>query len=281
MKSIDRVMAVIDPTTDRQLALTRAMRIAEMSGASVHCLLCVSGEADTPDREAFERVEVHRGELWLDSLIAPYQREGIEVTREVRFEPNWRDVMGVAAEAMNADLVVKSSFRHLTGQRLMKTSDWQLLRSAPCPVLLVKRSDRTESGRILAALNIAADDEAHQALNEEIIETAKMALAARSDLELHAVNAYRGSDNFVHPPDLARKVGIDRSHAHAIDGAPETVIPECAQAIRAELVIIGTVARRGVSGLVLGNTAERVLDKLDADVFVIVAGRNRTSSKAA
>jgi len=281
MKSIDKVLAVIDPTTDRQLALKRAMRIADLAGATVHCLLCVSADADTPDREAFERVEVHRNELWLDALIAPYAERGITVTREVRYEPNWRDVLGEAATAMEADLVVKSSFRHMKGQRLMKTSDWQLLRSAPCPVLLVKRDDLSESGKILAALNIAAEDAAHQALNDEIIETAKMALAARSDMELHAVNAYRGSDHFVHPPDLARKVGIERANAHSIDGSPETAIAECAKAIDAELVIMGTVARRGVSGAVLGNTAERVLDKLDADVFVIVAGRDKASSKAA
>ena len=39
--------------------------------------------------------------------------------------------------------------------------------------------------------------------------------------------------------------------------------------MRAAVTIIGTVARTGISGALIGNTAEVVLDALESDVLVL------------
>ena len=83
------------------------------------------------------------------------------------------------------------------------------------------------------------------------------------------MNAYSGSIHFVHPPDLAKRVGIDRMNAHTSDGSPADVIIEYARDIKAELVIIGSVARHGVTGLVFGNTSEDILDTLECHIMSI------------
>lgn len=52
-------------------------------------------------------------------------------------------------------------------------------------------------------------------------------------------------------------------------GDPEDVIPELVVAEGIDLVVMGTVARTGVVGLLIGNTAERLLRRLPCSVLVV------------
>lgn len=54
-----------------------------------------------------------------------------------------------------------------------------------------------------------------------------------------------------------------------IKGAPDTMISKYADEAEANLVIMGTVARRGIAGLVMGNTAESILDRLEQSVVAV------------
>jgi universal stress protein E len=74
----------------------------------------------------------------------------------------------------------------------------------------------------------------------------------------------------VHPPDVAKILEIKRSHAHVSRGIAADVIPRMVNLIDADLVILGNVGRRGLSGLTVGNTAEKILTDIKADVLVLV-----------
>ena len=52
-------------------------------------------------------------------------------------------------------------------------------------------------------------------------------------------------------------------------GAAASVIRDTAERIGADLILIGTVARSGLMGTVVGNTAERILDETRSDVLVL------------
>ena len=54
---------------------------------------------------------------------------------------------------------------------------------------------------------------------------------------------------------VAESVGLK---AHLPQGDPEVEIPKLISEVQADLVIMGTVARTGVSGLVMGNTAKTI-----------------------
>lgn len=45
--------------------------------------------------------------------------------------------------------------------------------------------------------------------------------------------------------------------------------PECATALGAELVVMGTLGRTGITGFVIGNTAEQILNQIDCSVLAI------------
>jgi len=54
-----------------------------------------------------------------------------------------------------------------------------------------------------------------------------------------------------------------------LEGPADVVIPQVAHQISAAVTVIGTVARTGLSGALIGNTAEVILDALESDVLVL------------
>ena len=146
-----------------------------------------------------------------------------------------------------------------------------MLRHAKCPVMLLKRDEVTTPSTVLLAINPKVEDAKHKQLNEDILELAHFIRDNYEAVDLHAVSAYTGSEAFTHPPELAALVGIDDDHAHCTPGNPGDVIVDCAGLLKAELVVIGTVSRSGLSGLAKPNTAEQALDRLGCDLLVMVA----------
>jgi universal stress protein E len=56
-----------------------------------------------------------------------------------------------------------------------------------------------------------------------------------------------------------------------VRGQPVEVIARVAEQQRIAVVVIGTSARRGISGVVVGNTAERLVQRLRCDLLVVKA----------
>ena len=56
---------------------------------------------------------------------------------------------------------------------------------------------------------------------------------------------------------------------HLRRGTASTVIPETARQLQADMVVMGTVARTGIAGLLIGNTAETILEQLKCSVLAI------------
>jgi len=56
---------------------------------------------------------------------------------------------------------------------------------------------------------------------------------------------------------------------HLSKGPAKTMIAIVEEGLRADLVVMGTIARTGISGLIIGNTAESILDQLTCSVLAI------------
>jgi nucleotide-binding universal stress UspA family protein len=54
-----------------------------------------------------------------------------------------------------------------------------------------------------------------------------------------------------------------------VQGEPEDAIARFVESHGIDVVVMGTVARTGIAGLVMGNTAERVLQRLRGSVLAI------------
>ena len=206
------------------------------------------------------------------------------------------------------DLVVKACEPLEWVDNLFGSEDMHLLRKCPCPVWLIKPSAPKTYRRILAAVDVhdaypQLELEARRMLNQQIVELAtSMAIAEFAGLHIvHAWEAIGESEmrgSFMHAPEekviayveqvrrqreanmeelmtkLAGDLGQNamdylKPKMHMVKGWERKVIPALAKQIEADLVVMGTVARTGVPGFIMGNTAESILNQLNCSILAI------------
>ena len=72
---------------------------------------------------------------------------------------------------------------------------------------------------------------------------------------------------------LLGQVDLDRTGPPLIPrlvrGVPERVIVEQSRDLRADLVVMGTVARTGLAGVFIGNTAENIINSLECPLLAV------------
>ncbi len=73
---------------------------------------------------------------------------------------------------------------------------------------------------------------------------------------------------------LTNEVGRDaleylKPQLHLKKGMPKEEIPLLAQKVNADILVMGTVARTGISGFFIGNTAENILMQIDCSILAI------------
>lgn len=206
------------------------------------------------------------------------------------------------------DLVIKVPQTPDWLDRVFGSEDMHLLRKCPCPVWLIKPEAPKSYRRILAAVDVddaypEAEQKSRQALNHKILEIAG-SLALSEFAELHVVHvwdaigesAMRGG--LMRTPEekiLAYVEQVRRHHErslnallhelnaqlgpaamsylsaqkHLIKGWARKEIPALAKQIDADLIVMGTVARTGIPGFIMGNTAETILNQIECSVLAI------------
>lgn len=298
MKDYKKILVVINPTTDHQAALARAIELASKSQAQITAFLSIfdfsyemTSILSSTDREAMRQGVIEQRVAWLQAVIDKSKHSNIAINTQVVWHNRpFESIIQYAIEG-NYDLIVKGTHEHDKLKAVIFTpTDWHLMRKAPMPVLMVKEHDWPKNGKILCAVNVASDDSDQQNLNVKIIRYAND-LAKKFSAHVHLVNGYPGTpvNLAIELPDfdvnayndnvrmqheqriqyLASENNISIDNCHVVEGLPEDVIPELAQKIDAELVILGTVGRTGFSAALIGNTAEHVIDSINCDLLAL------------
>lgn len=298
MEKYQKILAVIDPTTEDQKALKRAIELANQTKASITAFLSIydfSYEMTTmlssDEREAMRQSLINDRLQWLDEIIESTPHDELTIDSKViwhnrPFEPIIQHVIHD-----HYDIVIKGTHQHDKLKSVIFTpTDWHILRKCPCPVLLVKDHLWPMNGNIVAALNVGSDETEHQSLNDKITEEA-INLSRLIKANIHLVNSFPGTpvniaieipefnaseyndSMFKHHQqamsDQAKKFSINPNNTHVEEGLPEDIIERISDDLDAELVILGTIGRTGLSAALIGNTAEHVIDNLNCDVLAL------------
>lgn len=263
--ALNKILIVINPTTDQQPAFERGLDSARDTGAVLHLYACVNEETGCANvAEASQKMQPV-----LDQLAARVTSEGYAVTVELEYASDWAQQAVAAASRCEASMIFKNSFDHSSVQReLRPTSDWTLLRMATCPVLMVKNFQDWKHRRVLAAINPASQEAAHVKLDEKITALAQQ-LAATYGSDAHFVTAFQDLNHAPEAEKIARQCKAPPAHVHLKQGKAADVIRDVAAELEVDLIIVGTVARDGIKGRVVGNTCERLLDQTHSDLLVL------------
>lgn len=295
MISLSSVLVDVDALAHEQPALTHARDLAARCGARLKIVDVLPFVPPTARHFVTADVEQalveHRTDR-LRSLGAGVH--GVEVAAELlRGRPATVLIQEVLAAGHG--LLVRSHDRDLAeAARQYGAVDMELLRSCPCPVWLIGRRPSPHTPwRVAAAINPNQHEVTEQQLNEAVLEWALMLrdVTGASLTLLHAWTAFGASvlrsrvpeHEFVAYIEAARrtaeeaigtftKAHVDRLNdvsVQLVHGEPERALSHFIDRNGIDLVIMGTVARSGIRGLVMGNTAERVLQRLRGSVLAV------------
>jgi universal stress protein E len=179
---------------------------------------------------------------------------------------------------------------------MLAYTDWELLRNAPCAVLLVKVPKPYHRPVILTAIDPFHTHEKPARLDAALLAASgTVAQSLKGKLQIvHCVppstmiatgwasgpvvvDAGRGTKTLSRARQaLAAEVAKHPLPSHklaVVEGAAREAIPQAARQAKASLVVMGAVSRSGFKRLLIGNTAEAILDALNCDVLVIKPGR--------
>lgn len=244
--------------------------------------------------------------LALQSMTQRYQQQ-VRIQHEVLTGTAFLEI--IRAVVRNGhDLVLKPAENPGFIQRMFGGDDMQLLRACPCPVWITRPEEESNYRNILVAIDVDADAESKQPasiernLNQQILELAcALALSDFAALDiLHIWDApgesiiRTWSDNpgptterYIHEEHARHQQALDDAQAslrehlgaetynyiaprfHLRRGMPATAIPEAARQLRTDVVLMGTIARSGIAGLFIGNTAEAILEQLICSVLAV------------
>jgi nucleotide-binding universal stress UspA family protein len=295
MEPFKKILVDIDATAGAHPALERAILLAKRSRAT----LTIADVITVPSYAHRDLPVGIEETLALDRRLqlARIAREVGDVPAEAKLLVG-RPATVLIEEILrsNHDLVMRSHARDLTmsGPKPFGAVDMELLRKCPCPVLLVRHGQPATKPRIACALDATSEDPGAQALNARIVDVALvMADCLESDAPTlfqawapyaeGAVRSHATDDQFAVYQQKAQQgaASMLRRLARSFDGrvderavvlrrgAPEDVIPEFVVSEGIDVLVMGTVARGGIPGMLIGNTAERVLRKLPCSVLTV------------
>lgn len=242
----------------------------------------------------------------IQELIDLEERHNTQELQNVLTAPGWqgiatrgeiltgKDFIAVIRKVLkeNFDLVVKAR-RHgkATDQFAMR-----LFRKCPCPVWIIDSTGNQPFKTVIGAVDLAGVDEESWQLNTKIVQLAH-SLAHREQGEAHFVHAWhleyektmRGPRFRVNDDEIdamkrelaaARSaafarlfaetgVAVEADHVHLIEGSPGSTIKGLLQELQADVLVMGTVARTGLPGLLIGNKAEEVLSQVRCTVLAV------------
>lgn len=205
----------------------------------------------------------------------------------------WEGILH-AAERTEADLIIKNAgSHHRLGDVVRTPDDWNLLRHSEVAVMLVKEDAWSAQSRVLCALD-PFDDE-HRDLNMALLKRAEeLAGYLGGDLDLACayplfepwVGELGAAANYVEiknsiegeinerVAELTKAADIDYHLLLLEEGHPAQALALLVESAQPGLLVIGTHARDGVRGVVLGNTSERILHHVPSDVVTVPAPKS-------
>lgn len=271
MQAIRSILVVMDPQQEECLALKRAKLIAGVTQSHLHLLIC-------------DKKQEHSALLdkTRDSLI----KEGYSVSSQECWHENLYQTIITVQQAEGCGLVIKQHFPDNPLKKAILTpDDWKLLRYCPGPVLMVKTDTPWTGGIILAAVDVGNSDAEHRTLHSGIVSHG-YDIAALAKGTLHVISAHPSPMLSAADPTFQLKETIEARYReqckafqaefevsddrlHIEEGPADVLIPYTAEKLKAVVTVIGTIARTGLSGALIGNTAEVILDTLESDVLVL------------
>jgi universal stress protein E len=290
MKRFKNILAVYDNNEGAEDVLDQAIMLAQTNQARLTIIDVVEPDRQSENnlRERKRRLERLIPAIKSDSTVKNVETRVLvgtpflEIVREVLHEHH--DLVIASAEGGS---IVRNVFFGSTATHLV--------RKCPCPVWILKPGQEIPYVRVLAAIDPKMHDSTSASLNIKVMDLST-SLARMSSAELDIVHAWdvTGNDRDTlasEAPARTHKAILEKhetQHRAALDallqdyslsdikhekvltrGIPQRVISDLVNGRQVDVIVMGTVTRTGIPGLLTGNAAETILSSVSCGVLAV------------
>jgi universal stress protein E len=302
-------VVVANPFARKQLAAEKAAAVARRCGARVvlfNTFMVPQPVADVPmdSREQIIESAIRQRRERLEQIAA-----GARLPRSTQCIVRWDYPIDEAivrqVRLSKPDLVMAESHREGRLARLvLANTDWQLIRECPCPIWFVRSAELPRRVQVLVAIDPRHTHAKPAKLDDRLLQAARQ-LVGQLDGRIAVVHAYetpasavpgmmmepirlplspQRTREFIAATTesvckLASRHGIESTDCSVREGRAADAIPAEANRLRADVLVMGAVSRSLLARPVIGSTAERVIDHVDCDVFIVKPAGFRSSVK--
>lgn len=277
----------LSPRSDR--AIARGYALAQQQKAEMSILYVV--DADLPAELKTHSIEWARAALAKEAEIQA-AKTGVKATLEVLAGHAKTDIARHAM-AIKADLIllgIHNEAAQPTRRSFAATTAGQIVKSTRLPILLVKNEAAQPYGQVVIGVDFSVYSRA--ALRE--------AMQLAGSAQYHLVHAYHVPfKGFLGSAETATEVALDQRLAFDAfledemdlmekrgrdggiaperlskilrEGEPHRLLPEECARLGADLLVIGTHGRTGMSAAIWGSVATDILNRPPTDVLVVKA----------
>lgn len=304
VRKFKRLLLVISEKHDDESAIECALELARRNKASIKVVKVVDNLSKLVEvtRPILQRI-VNLKKVLNDDLKGKISyklknyREISSVTYKILDGIPFIEIIKEVSRYKHDLLIISDEGEKTMDTGILSSAHFHLLRKCPCPVWVVKSTKKNKYRNILVAIDIDPDDEVKMDLNTKLMKTALM-LASQYGAQLHVFYAWKldGENMLRHSPFLniekstldaavkkEKSMNIERLNAFVDKfktdkivmlkqlqkGSPATLIPEFIKKNHIDLVVMGTVCRIGISGFIIGNTAEEILRQIRCSVLTV------------
>lgn len=292
-----RILVATDFSPASRSALSQALQLADKTGAKVTLAHTLPNLRKLVESASYEgRVDFLYGEG--SEFYREVREDSDRKMRQIVADVNAQDrnieiltLLGTpyleithAVQRDKCDLVVTGTRGLSSWQNfLVGSTANRLIQKCPASVWIVKGTHKSLPKSILAATDFS------EASRKSVLEALSIAKAAGAELHLVSViDSYEASTGILsRMPDgdsvqqalmaaatsqfdkfvESLKLTPDQYQRHLCLGVPAEEIVRLAAELKVELVAMSTVGRSGIKGVLLGNTAERVLASCDCSIL--------------
>ena len=297
------ILVVVEPDYEPSVVVERAIWLAKLMNYDIQLLLCDATANPLPiaviatDKagELARAIRQVQQEL-VTELADKAREEGIVVMTEIVEERPVAEAVLERAAVSRPEFVMKGTqFQSAAQRSMLVDTDWFLTRKCPFPLWFVKESQFDEAPTIVAAVDPTHSHDKPAILDDMIVQTAK-SISGRLGGELHLFHSYQRLSEIsaraikaIKPVKLeiekidkkirkehrgaldalAKRNDIAEEFVHQLPGHTNELLPSFVRSKSAQLVVMGALSRWGLKRMVIGSTAERVMDHLPCDILIV------------
>ena len=269
-------------------AVEMGLRVGEFSQAGVTFLSVIEPlpAGATEDEQAEVTASAQAA---LAGLLSEAAERGVQAETQVASGHGWMEMISEVLRNGHQMVIVGSRDASTASRLWLGSTAIKLLRLCPCPVWVARSNDEEKTQTIVVADDLT--DVGQHCLHlgvsaARLLHARLLALhAVQYPLERHLrridsspeeLREYRETTCAEAEKQLNERLAMtdfrtisEGARTEITAGRPDVVIQDAIEEHEADLLVMGTVARGGIPGMLVGNTAERLLNSLSCSVIAV------------